>query len=283
MFEFIFQQILAGSSTHSIASKVWDRFNFGIDAKRVWRILRNPTYKGERYGIADYCPAIIPPHDFDAVQAILGRNKPPSKTGISYLFNGKIICPSCGNILVVNCGKSKKTGEYTRPVYICGKKFTTGKPVAAGGCQFGGGVSESVIEKWLIKNLFPLLEAYQADLQSKQGQRINYDAKIKNINSKLSRLKDLYLDALIDKDTYKNDYQRLQKELTDLAIASKRQIALPPVMNDILQDEDFAKTYWELPREQQRELWQMLIKRIIILRRPEEKGKPYKYFRVEFN
>ena len=112
--EFIFQQILAGSSTHSIASKVWDRFNFGIDAKRVWRILRNPTYKGERYGIADYCPAIIPPHDFDAVQAILGRNKPPSKTGISYLFNGKIICPSCGNILVVNCGKSKKTGEYTR-------------------------------------------------------------------------------------------------------------------------------------------------------------------------
>ena len=281
--EFIFQQILAGSSTHSIASKVWDRFNFGIDAKRVWRILRNPTYKGERYGIADYCPAIIPPHDFDAVQSILGRNKPPSKTGISYLFNGKIICPSCGNILVVNCGKSKKTGEYTRPVYICGKKFTTGKPVAAGGCQFGGGVSESVIEKWLIKNLFPLLEAYQADLQSKQGQRINYDAKIKNINSKLSRLKDLYLDALIDKDTYKSDYQRLQKELTDLAIASKRQIALPPVMNDILQDEDFAKTYWELPREQQRELWQMLIKRIIILRRPEEKGKPYKYFRVEFN
>ena len=184
---------------------------------------------------------------------------------------------------MVNCGKSKKTGKYTRPVYLCGKKFTTGKPVAAGGCQFGGGVSESVIEKWLIKNLFPLLEAYQADLQSKQGQRINYDAKIKNINGKLSRLKDLYLDALIDKDTYKNDYQRLQKELTDLAIASKRQIALPPVMNDILQDEDFAKTYWELPREQQRELWQMLIKRIIILRRPEEKGKPYQDFRVEFN
>lgn len=127
-----------------------------------------------------------------------------------------------------------------------------------------------------------MLEAYQADLQSKQGQRINYNAKIKNINGKLNRLKELYLDALIDKDTYKNDYQRLQKELAGLAIASKRQIVLPSIMTDILQDEDFAKTYWDLPRAQQRELWQLLIKRIIILRRPEERGKPYTQFKIEF-
>lgn len=283
IIQFIYQQIRAGSSTHSIAGKLWHEFGFAIEAKRVWRILRNPTYKGERYGIADYCPAIIPPDDFDAVQEILGRNKPPSKTGLAYLFNGKIICPSCGRILIVNCGKSKKTGKYTRPVYICGKKFITGKPTAAGGCQFGGGVSESVVENWLLKNILPLIKNYQADMIYSKCQQINYAGKIKNINVKLNRLKELYLDALIDKDTYKADYQQMQNELAALTVASKKQIFLSPAMSSILQDTEFENTYRNLTREKQRELWQVLIKKIIIIRRPEERGKTYKDFQVEFN
>ena len=280
--EFAFAQLLAGSSNHSIAKKIWEEFHFAIDARRVWRIVRNPTYKGERYGIPDYCPAIIPPEDFDKVQAILSRNKPPTRTGIAYLFNGKIVCPSCGSILVVNCGKSKKTGKYTRPTYLCGKKYTTGKPKDAGGCQFGGGVSENVVERWLVKNIFPLLKDYEAQLKASRGHSVNYKSKVKGINAKLTRLKDLYLDALIDKDTYKADYQKLQNELARVAIDAKKQIRLSPAMDSILSDEDFETTYYNLPREQRRELWQTLIKRITIGRRPEEKGKSYTDFKVEF-
>ena len=57
-------------------------------AKRIWRILRNPTYKGERYGIPNFCPAIIPPEQFDKVQDILSFNRQPTKTGIPYYFTG---------------------------------------------------------------------------------------------------------------------------------------------------------------------------------------------------
>ena len=53
-------------------------------------------------------------------------------------------------------------------------------------------------------------------------------------------------------------------------------------MNTILTDDDFESTYYDLPREQKRELWQTLIKRIRIDRRPEDKGKPYTDFKVEF-
>ncbi|KHM51626.1 Site-specific DNA recombinase [Anaerovibrio lipolyticus DSM 3074] len=280
--EFAFAQLLAGSSTHSIATKIWQEFHFAIDARRIWRIVRNPTYKGERYGIPDFCPAIIPPEEFDKVQKILSRNNQPSRTGLVYLFNGKIICPSCGSILVVNCGRSKKTGKYSRPIYLCGKKYTTGKPTIAGGCQFGGGVSERVIERWLIANIFPLLKDYEAHLRSSQPKSMDYRSKMKTINNKLARLKDLYLDELIDKDTYKADYRKLQDELAKLAIASKKQVRLPPAMDSILSDTDFEKTYSEMPREQQRELWQSVIKRIRIDRRPEDKGKRYTDFQVEF-
>lgn len=279
--EFAFAQLLAGSSTHSIAGKILDEFNYAIDSKRIWRIIRNPTYKGERYGIPNYCPAIIPPETFDRVQEILGRNRRPAKKGNFYLFSGKIICPSCGNVLVIHRHKPK--GKNVRSIYICGKRYNTGKPKAVNECKYGGGISEVVLEKWLVKNIFPLLENYEACISSTHKQGTDYKAKMKSINTKLARLKDLYLDALIDKDTYRADYQRLQDELAKLAIASKKQHNLPPVVGEILSDVDFETTYYNLPREQKKELWQTLIKSITIPHRPAKQGERYNNFNIVFN
>ena len=281
--EFIFAQILAGSSTHSIAGKVLAEFGVSMAAKRIWRILRNPTYKGERYGIPDFCPAIISPHDFDYVQEILSRNRQPSRTGKSYLFNGKIVCPSCGNILVVNCGKIKKKKTYSTVTYICGNRYVTGKPISAGGCQYGGGISENVIERYLIKNLFPLLAKYEAEITCKVNESVmDPERRMKNINAKLTRLKELYVDGLIDKDTYKADFIKLQQELNEMLAAQKKQITRSAVMDRIISDSDFLATYANLSRAQQRELWQSLIKRITFTRRPEDRRKPYTEFQIEF-
>lgn len=281
--EFIFAQILAGSSTHSIAGKVLAEFGVSMAARRVWRILRNPTYKGERYGIPGFCPAIIAPEDFDNVQEILSRNNQPSRTGIPYYFSGKVICPSCGNILVVNCGKSKKTGEYTRPIYLCGNRYTTGKPHGAGGCQFGGGVSESVIEKYLLDNLPRLLYEHSLELQAEAAQAgINAKTRIKQLNERLARLKDLYLDGLIDKDTYKADYTDIQQQLSDAFQSASKQKKAPRAMRMLMDNDSFEETYEVLDREHRREFWQALIKRITITRRPEDKGKPYKDFQIDF-
>ena len=45
---------------------------------------------------------------------------------------------------------------------------------------------------------------------------IEQDKEIKQIQSKILKLKDLYLDNLIDKDTYKTDYEKLTKQLSEL-------------------------------------------------------------------
>lgn len=116
--EFIFEQILAGYATHSIFRKILDKFGISIDARRVWRILRNPTYKGVRYGIPNYCPAIIPPEQFDRVQTILSRNQQPRQSGRIYLFSGKVVCPSCGTIMVAHRG------------YVNKKKIAINKPTS---------------------------------------------------------------------------------------------------------------------------------------------------------
>ncbi|MSV25074.1 recombinase family protein [Selenomonas sp. WCA-380-WT-3B 3/] len=153
--EFIFQQILAGYASHPIARKVYEQFGILLDAKRVWRILRNETYKGVRYGIPDYCPAIIQPETFDQVQTILSRNKRAPLTGRVFLFSGKVICPSCGNILLAKRGhRNRADGGFHNPIYMCGNRYHTGVPhVAEKGCQFGGAVSEAVLERYILKSI----------------------------------------------------------------------------------------------------------------------------------
>lgn len=283
--EFIFRQMLSGSSTHSIAGKVLESFGVAMPARKVWRMLRNPTYKGERYEIPDFCPAIIPPVDFDAVQKILSRNNQPTRTGIPYYFTGQVVCPSCGNILVVNCGKSKKTGEYTRPIYSCGNRYVTGKPAGSeGACQFGGGVSESVIEKYLLDNIGHLLSDYYAEATAAtQGRNVDNKARIKHLEQKLARLKDLYVDGLIDKEAYKKDHASLVAQLEEATRQeSARPKEMPTAMKLVMQDSNFVDTYNKLDRQHRRELWQSLISRIEITRRPEQKGQRYKDFSITF-
>lgn len=283
IIEFIFEQVLAGYTTHSIYKKILQKFGVSIAAKRVWRILRNETYKGTRYGIPDYCPAIIPTDVFDRVQTILSRNQQPKRTGRIYLYSGKIICPSCGNIMVSHRGYSGRNKNSYRYTYVCGNRYSTGHPAEGKGCTFGGGISESVVEKFLLSNIRLLLSSYLVHYEEqKQGTAVNAKDKIKSINTKLSRLKDLYVDGFIEKDAYGTDHARLQAELNALVRASTEQKTIPPVMERIMNDDDFIDTYLALPRESKRELWQSLIQHIELGRRPEERGKTYKDIRIYF-
>ena len=283
--EFIFAQLLAGSSTHSIAGKVFSTFGVAMSAQQVWRILRNRTYKGERYGIVDFCPAIIPPSDFDAVAAILSRNRQPSRTGTPYYFTGQVVCPSCGKILVINSNKDKKTGRLIKAMYVCGNRYITGKPAGCeGACQFGGGVSESTIERYLLENIGRLLSDYCTEISAAaQGRQLDAQAEIKKIERKLFRLKDLYVDGLIDKDMYKKDYASLVARLEEAArLESAKPKSIPTAVRLVMQDNDFAGTYEKLDRQHRRELWQSIISKIEITRRPEHRGQRYKDFSITF-
>lgn len=127
-----------------------------------------------------------------------------------------------------------------------------------------------------------MLEAYEADVRVSQGKIVDYKNKISVINTKLSRLKDLYIDGLLDKDTYKKDYVRLQEELGELARLSMQQPTVPAAMNRILSDvDDFMLTYKILPKIKKRELWQSLIRSIELGERPG-RGKPYTDITVKF-
>lgn len=283
IIEYIFAQQLAGASTHSIAAGVYERFHVALTAKRVWRILRNPTFKGERHGIEDYCPAIISKEIFDRTQELLSYNSQPKRKGYIYLFTGKIICPSCGSILVGHATTSYKHGKKRRYLtYFCGKRYITGRPLAVADCQYSSAISESVIEKFLLKNIQQLLHTYSVEYLAGQTQQRDSRAKAKSLKDKLTRLKELYINELIDMDTYKADYAYLQKELAEAEAASIQTKRIPPLVNQILANNEFVDNYMALTKDRQRELWQSLIKRIEIGQHPRKPGTTHKDFRITF-
>lgn len=129
----------------------------------------------------------------------------------------------------------------TRHIKVCAVEYRKG-------CQYSGAISEAVIERYLLIHIRPLLEAHAASIRISNRQIIDYKSKIKSINAKLSRLKDLYIDGLIDKDTYKADHEKLHTELSNALQKSSQQTRIPRTVSRILADEDFLDTYATMPK-----------------------------------
>lgn len=286
--EFIFASHLSGHSPMRIAHDVFAQYGIPISCRRVRCVLRNETYTGRRYGIDDFCPAIISPDTYQQAQARIAGNKPwPKNRHFLYLFRGKIICPSCGRVLFGHHGDhTKKDGHVVHYCnYWCGKHAVSGAPdVAAGGCAYGGAVGERSIERYLLDHLSELLDAYQLEIEKKKSSmRIAPELRIRAATDKLTRLKDLYVDGFIDKPTYEADHAKLQQEISS-ALAEKQAIHITPaaVRDLILKADDFRTIYAAMDRQHKYDLWQSTIKSIKIGEPKPSPGRAYKKFIVEF-
>ena len=85
------------------------------------------------------------------------------------------------------------------------------------------------------------------------------------LKRKLERLKDLYIDELIDKETYKNDYEKLTNELNKLKEENKNKI-IPFNKNKIdeILNVNLKEDYYKLSENARRSFWTSIIDKIII-------------------
>lgn len=83
------------------------------------------------------------------------------------------------------------------------------------------------------------------------------------IKHKLQKLKELYVNDLIDLVEYKKDYQIYTSELNQIPYLQKEN---PPVFSAVesILNNNFKKIYDTLTREEKRTLWQSSIKEIRI-------------------
>jgi hypothetical protein len=142
-------------------------------------------------------------------------------------------------------------------------------------------MSEKRVERWLVAHLQQELAAYVATAKRQTHKPKNHAARIKTLRQKLERLKELYVDSLIDKDTYKRDYDSIQAELSEIAREQATVRTFPRQYQEIMQGDNFAEVYGKLGREGKRRFWRAIIARIEFDYVPIRKGHEIP-FRITF-
>lgn len=217
-------------------------------------------YRKDIY-LENYIPSIMDNKLFYSVQNLLkkGENK-SSKTKIPSLFAGIIQCNICK---IRMCRKQDTRSSIPRMRYIC-DNATRRKPGSMKyKCTNHKSIREEKIEEFLLKNIKKLAQDYIAqNSASPQVEIKNNSKEIKQLERKIDKLKDLYLDDLIDKNTYKTDYEKLNKKLNELKKNNDipKKIDLSKVQQLINLDAD--KIYSVLSINEKRTFWLSIIDKI---------------------
>lgn len=172
-------------------------------------MLRNEKYCGRFRGNESYCEPIVPQDLFDKVQRGLSMNIKQSQKR-DYIFSGLLVCTDCGrNMGGYHRMRHPQRGDWEELLYRCPNAFSPARL-----CDNRKGLSENTLQRFLLQKIDDKMDTvYTASVS---GKKPDYSSRIRAIQRKIDRLKELYINDLIDMDEYRKDKEALSAELDDL-------------------------------------------------------------------
>lgn len=261
----MFDTYLSTLSTSRAMSKAAE---YGLTFQRSCfaKTLKNPTYAGESSN-GHKCEPYITPEDHDLIcQVKTSRKTKLVHEKVVYLFSGLLVCGYCGRRMA---GKQRKvtykngqTVTVTR--YVCNGKLDTVNP-----CIKHLEISAKKIEDAMLNRLEIEIGHLQRDIRLSYGEIKEKIKQRRKLENKLDRLKELYVDGDISKNTYNAKKFQLEREISNIVIEQKQVPELPDGWKD---------TYNALTPENKQVFWKRIIKSIIIT--SETKETPEIIFRT---
>ncbi len=250
-----FEHYRSTVSVRATAAYIRQTYGLNWDNVRCRRNLCQTLYIGhyESNGRVNpnFCPPIVPRDLYDDVQKLLSNNTKANPTGRVFLFTSLLICAECGHRLA---GIHTGYGAY----YRC-RTYTERKT-----CPHKKHIKEEAVEEWLFSFLGSELEKQHLEWEVKEAQRKQAAASLDRaaIRRKLSRLKELYVNEMIDLEEYRRDYELYTAQLAErTAPAAEEERPNFEAVEAILAN-GFHKIYDGLEREEKRTLWRSVIKEI---------------------
>ncbi len=247
---WMFDQYVALRSARALAIMLLEERGINRIPHGLKRTLTNTRYIGQLNGKDGFCPPIVDEKTFALAQEIVQqreqRNSASWKKRV-YLFSGMVYCAECGSHMVA---RTVIRNDYA--YYRC----------TAGGrrvCSHRHQTREAKLEKWLLENVLLCADRFNLELEAKKasGQPAIDES---TIIRKMEKLKDLYLNDLIERDIYERDYSELREKLR-MAQESARNVQEPI---DTSRLKDNLGIYSTLTRQAQKEFWTRTISKIII-------------------
>jgi len=249
-----FEYYLQNHSILATADYLREEYNVDCTSTSIRRILKNRVYLGEHRGNTNFCQPLVRQELFDSVQAEMQRRSVRhNQSERIYLFAGLIRCASCG------CAFGGMTAHISGHEY---QNYRCNNAVLHHRCKNRNFISERKVERFVLENIVPTLDALisqtEADYKPKQKKKPLDTAKVQ---AKLDRLKDLYVDGLIDKAQYLADRQRILD-----ALSQPDNEPTPPDYTQLRQliGQDFQSRYDALNAAEKRAFLRTLIDHIDI-------------------
>lgn len=221
-------------------------------------------YRKNKY-IDNYTPAIISKELFNQVQNIRKKKQRTYKrqTDMIFLFSGIVYCDICKNRI---CAKTDNRVKKPFVRYCCDNfsRFQPGTNIRK--CTNSHYIRETKIEEYLLKNIQNEAQKYIIDYKIKANEpKKDNSNEIKKLENKLIKLKDLYLEDLIDKETYKEDYEKYSKQLTKLK-STEEIIEKEKDFSELekMINSDISNIYNILTKEKKRQFWLSIINKIYL-------------------
>ena len=217
----IFYDYVNGLSVCTITKKLNNKneLNRNWRTTTIDRMLSNYIYCGDYlYGkraknmkpihLENICPAIIDKETFKMVQTQKERNLKNYTRKHTYVYMQKIVCSKCNKIMGGSSTTSKN--KPTQIYYKCNCCNTR--------------INEKKIEKPLMLFLNDMLDYYllidnnfKSFFNEDLSIEINkYNKMLDKCNKKLKKIKEAYLDDLIDKDEFITEEKTIKSQINDL-------------------------------------------------------------------
>lgn len=212
--------------------------------------------------IDNYIPPILDKEIWQKVQN-LRKKKTVERKKYQDLFSGLLYCNTCGNRLA-----KKVDYRIKDPIvrYICDNNYRYKVGIDKKRCTDNKTIKENYIEEFLLNNLDKEFSKFTAKTSIKTiTPKSDNTKKIKELERKLFKLKDLYIDDLIDKEEYKIDYEKYTKELTKL----KQTTIMDPISRDFskvnkILNSNYKDIYNNLTAINKKKFWLSIIDKIYI-------------------
>lgn len=260
-----FETFLATHSAQMARQAVQERYGVLYTYHHAQDMLNREAYFGRFNGVDGMCPIYITKEQYDEIQANRKRSERKTANNRIYLFTGLVFCPLCGRRFGAHGSPyTLKSGEAVHTVaYNCRGRYNNGD------CTNGVSIRESVLEDYLLNNIDAELQRYVCELEEIRSSALptkNFQEERAKLKKKFSRLKDLYVDDIIDLELYRKDYEALvaQQDALDL---EERRTALSVPSEDRLTSiftSGWQDMYSRLTRPERQSFWRTVIDKLYI-------------------
>ena len=246
------------------------RENYGYLAyNRLKKYLKNSAYIGEYKTekgelIENYTPQIIDKEVFDYTQLLLSKNIKVcrNKHNHEYIFDGLIYCNKCGGKFTKNTKLRRLLRDNVVKSYFYYRCYR----VTSVNCDNNLALNEERLEHQLLNMIKDEADKYILENKIK-GMKATKKPKdnTSKIQSKLKKLRELYLEDDIDKEEYEERKAKLQDELKK-NIESLTVVEEPKDLSKLeaLINSDFTSLYNSLDNPNKRRFWATFIDKIYI-------------------